>query len=210
MRPLKLAIPLVLVVALTAFLIRNPPAATTQVETASTEAFSSGSVHRMVAQEAAEQRNRDTAVAKYLAEVHAAEQARLTAARTEALRASRAKAAARAAKPATPRPTVAPQAHVSYSAGSIQDMICQSFGASCSKALRVAKCESGYNPRATNGQYRGLFQIGVRTHAARIAAHHDSDGRAWTADDMYDPAKNIVIALELSNGGRNWGPWECQ
>lgn len=114
-------------------------------------------------------------------------------------------AAARATRN-RPKPQVpvvtAPQ--VQYDAGSIQDTICKAFGAACQKALRVARCESGFRPNATNGQFRGLFQIGVRIHAELIRA------KGFTIDQMWEVGPNITMALQLSRGGTNWRAWECQ
>lgn len=56
------------------------------------------------------------------------------------------------------------------------------------KALRVATCESGLNPRARNGIYVGVFQIGYGSEDARENVRH--------AKQMRDD--------------RGWQPWECQ
>ena len=42
-----------------------------------------------------------------------------------------------------------------------QKAICHVFGSYCGEALRVARCESGYSVNAQNGQYLGLFQMGI-------------------------------------------------
>ena len=76
------------------------------------------------------------------------------------------------------------------------------YGWSGDTAIRVAACESGFNPRAanwgdSNGGSFGLFQINK--------AHRD-----WVDfGRIYDPAYNISVAYRLSGGGRNWGPWAC-
>ncbi len=63
-------------------------------------------------------------------------------------------------------------------------------------AVSVARCESGLNPHATNGQYLGLFQMG-HYHYWRF------DGQPWS-----DPEVNARAAAGLwADSG--WGPWEC-
>ena len=87
--------------------------------------------------------------------------------------------------------------------GGIQEAICNAFGRACAWALRVARCESGFNPRATNGSHRGLFQVSMRWHAARIAR------MGFTPDQMWEVGPNISVALAIYNeqGG---GPWQCK
>lgn len=72
-------------------------------------------------------------------------------------------------------------------------------------ALRVAKCESHYEPsaRRPGSQYTGVFQIGVDVHAERIA------NLGYSKSDMTDAGKNTKVAhdLWLDSG---WGPWECK
>jgi len=70
------------------------------------------------------------------------------------------------------------------------------------KAVRVAACESGFNPRAANwrdanGGSHGLFQIN--------GAH-----RGWVNfNRIYNPAYNINVAYRLSRGGNSWSAWSC-
>ena len=65
------------------------------------------------------------------------------------------------------------------------------------QAKRVARCESGLNPSATNGQYLGLFQMGGY-HYWRF------EGGAW--DDPYVNAR-AAGGLWLQSG---WQPWSCK
>lgn len=106
--------------------------------------------------------------------------------------------ASRARSAPTPRVTAAPAP-----VGNIQEAICNAFGRACAWALRVAKCESGFNPRATNGQFRGLFQIGVKYHAAR------TQRMGYTLDQLWEPGPNIAVALAIyhEQGG---SPWQCK
>jgi hypothetical protein len=70
----------------------------------------------------------------------------------------------------------------------VRMMIADYFQDEPTKALRVAQCESGFNPKATNGYYKGVFQIGGGSLIARENIEH---------------AKRI-------RDNRGWQPWECQ
>ena len=59
-------------------------------------------------------------------------------------------------------------------------------------ALLCIRRESGGAVRATNGRYRGLFQIDEAFSAGR-----------W---DLYDPKVNFHVAADLY-GRRGWQPW---
>lgn len=89
--------------------------------------------------------------------------------------------------------------------GHTPELIEKYWEADDSEALRVAYCESRYDERARRpgSQYVGAFQIGVRTHAARIRR------LGYTEEDMYDAGKNAVVAYDLWKDS-GWGPWECR
>ena len=73
------------------------------------------------------------------------------------------------------------------------------------QAVRVAACETGqtFDPGATNGSHRGLFQISTRWHAERVAR------LGFTLDQLWQARPNIAVAADLySESG--WGPWECR
>lgn len=82
------------------------------------------------------------------------------------------------------------------------------------EALRVADCESGYEPsaRRTGSQYTGVFQIGVETHAERIqrVGREMQEGVPYYEKDMYDAGKNTAVAWDLFKSSGGWGPWECK
>lgn len=110
---------------------------------------------------------------------------------------ARAKAARPSPAPATSIPT--------YPAGSIQDIITKAFtplGATAvAWGLRVARCESGYNPRAYNpaGPYYGLFQFLMSTF----------NTTPFAGQDIYDPVANAgAAAWKYGHGGA--GAWGCQ
>lgn len=65
------------------------------------------------------------------------------------------------------------------------------------QALVVARCESGYRTSATNGQYRGIFQMGS-PERARF-------GHGETALEQARAAYRYFVA-----SGRDWSPWQCR
>ncbi len=74
--------------------------------------------------------------------------------------------------------------------------ICRVFGPNCNDALAVARCESHFRTNARNGQYLGLFQMGLL--ARQLFGHGDS------ADEQAHAALRYFIA-----SGRDWSPWSC-
>jgi len=75
--------------------------------------------------------------------------------------------------------------------------ICRVFGADCNEALQVARCESGLRTDAQNGQYLGLFQMGLQ--ARRLFGHGD------TAEIQARAARRYFFV-----SGRDWSPWSCK
>jgi len=101
--------------------------------------------------------------------------------------------------------------------GELQDMIRQGFAQFgpevAEEAVRVAGCESTGDP---SGQHLdpnavgdegeiGLFQIHPKYHTARAAKF------GWSMNDLFDPAKNIVVAVDILAEKRGrWSPtWSC-
>jgi hypothetical protein len=139
---------------------------------------------------------------------------RLVAAEAEAAAAAAAQAAAqqaalqaqaRAAARSTPAPAPTATAIPSYPPGTVQDIITRAFtpyGATAvAWGLRVARCESGYNPRAYNpaGPYYGLFQFLMSTFKAT----------PYGGQDIYDPVANAsAAAWKYGQGGA--GAWGCR
>lgn len=54
----------------------------------------------------------------------------------------------------------------------------------------MAYQESRFNPTVSNGKYYGLMQINVKIHSKRIERY------GYTAEDMFDPYKNLVVAAD--------------
>ena len=90
-----------------------------------------------------------------------------------------------------------------YGGGAVQDIIRAAFApygpGAVEWGLRVARCESGYNPRAVNGAgpYYGLFQFLTSTFRAT----------PYGGGDIFDAATNArAAAWKFANGGANaWG-----
>lgn len=65
------------------------------------------------------------------------------------------------------------------------------------KAHCIAHRESGYNPSAVNGQYRGIFQLG-RNYDGTISV--TNDGNVW------NPYTNAMVA-RIAFLASGWRPW---
>ena len=75
--------------------------------------------------------------------------------------------------------------------------ICRVFGTYCAEALQVARCESRLHTSAQNGEYLGLFQMGIQ--ARRLFGHGDS------AEEQAHAALRYFVF-----SGRDWSPWSCR
>ena len=146
------------------------------------------------------------AAAERAAQQQAAEQqaAAARAAQQQALAAQQAAQAAQAQAQAVSRQA---QAQVSAApAGSIQQIIVNAFTpqgqAAVDWGLRIAKCESGYNPYAQNPSgASGLFQFMPSTFA------NTPPGRA--GGSIWDPTANAQAAAWMYSQGRQ-AEWECR
>lgn len=86
--------------------------------------------------------------------------------------------------------------------GDVEAAIHLAWGNEGTRAVRVARCESGLRPAARNGPHAGLFQVNVRIHAARIAR------MGFTTAQMYEAGPNIAVAHALW-AEQGWRPWTC-
>lgn len=109
--------------------------------------------------------------------------------------------------PPAPAPAAAdaPAEPRSYTAAEVEAIILDVFGPGDGPAaVRVARCESGLNPRAISrgGANWGLFQIN-KVHRGRV----ESMGHRW--EDLLDPRVNAEVAKAIFDGS-GWRPWACQ
>jgi len=68
------------------------------------------------------------------------------------------------------------------------------FGVSYWSLYNVSRCESNHYPGATNGRYKGLFQLG------------------WAPFGLspYDPVANALSAAQTVAHDGSWRQWECR
>jgi hypothetical protein len=73
------------------------------------------------------------------------------------------------------------------------------FGAYGDQAVKVADCETGgsFSVWASNGQYKGLFQMGSSERA-----RYGHGNNAWAQSRA---AKRYFVAT-----GKDWSPWSCK
>lgn len=81
------------------------------------------------------------------------------------------------------------------------------FGVSHSRALAIAKCESGHNPFNSNGTHDGLFAQSRKYWASRVAAfnaavpHNPVSGTVWNA---FDNARVSARMMKLRPSLADW------
>jgi soluble lytic murein transglycosylase-like protein len=153
--------------------------------------------------QAAAQLSKISADRNQAAQVVQQTQATVQAAQAEAGRAAQAAQAQAVASRAQSLNQVAQTA--AAAPGSIQQIIVQSFQplgqAAVDWGLRIAKCESGYNPNAINPSgAAGLFQFMPSTF------RNTPPGRA--GGSIWDPSANAQAAAWMYSQGRQ-GEWEC-
>jgi hypothetical protein len=82
----------------------------------------------------------------------------------------------------------------------IPDMIRDEFDGHADDALRVASCESKFDPNAYYGGAVGVFQI--------MASAHDWRVKKVRGRDLHDARTNIRVARHLFEE-QGWQPWTC-
>jgi len=95
----------------------------------------------------------------------------------------------------TPKPVAPPVHEAVANSGSVQDIIlaaASSHGVDGGWMVRIARCESGLNPRAINpaGPWIGLFQFAPATF------------RGHGGTDIYSPTQQANIAAAMLAGGQ--------
>ncbi len=112
-------------------------------------------------------------------------------------------ASAAQAAPAPSNPAPSAPAPASPSGGSVQGMIEATFGGYAWQALRVAGCESSYNPSAVNSSSgaSGVFQFMPATWA----------GTPYAGYSVFNAWANVHAAYWLfQRDGYSWREWSCQ
>lgn len=72
-----------------------------------------------------------------------------------------------------------------------------------SEAMSVARCESGFNPRAYNaGGYAGVYQHAVRYWRER-AQRWGLAGRS-----VFNGRANVIVSIRMAHA-EGWGAWGC-
>lgn len=79
-----------------------------------------------------------------------------------------------------------------------------SHGLDGNAAVRVATCESGLNPRASNGSHDGLFQQ-ARSYWAARSRQYGMAGRS-----AYDPYANATVSAGMVRDTGGWSHWSCR
>lgn len=96
--------------------------------------------------------------------------------------------------------------------GNIQQIIIDAanrYGVDPNRALRIAKCESGFNPNAVNYGYNengypsGLFQHISGYWGARAAKY------GYAGASVFDPVANANVTMGMWRDGQA-GLWECR
>jgi len=70
------------------------------------------------------------------------------------------------------------------------------------KALRVARCESGFDPHAKGGGNGGVFQQRLVYWPGR-AKHYGFKG--WS---VYNGRANVIVSIRMAHKV-GWSPWSC-
>jgi len=70
------------------------------------------------------------------------------------------------------------------------------------KAISVAECESGLNPKAHNPPYAGVYQHDENRWSKRAQTY----GHA--GESVFDAYANVDVALQMARDS-GWGPWGC-
>jgi len=84
----------------------------------------------------------------------------------------------------------------------ITGMIKREFGKHADEALRIAYCESRFNPDdVSSAGAVGVFQIRPVDHGWRVKKIKD-------AKDLFDPWTNVQVAHHIFEH-QGWSPWVC-
>jgi hypothetical protein len=94
------------------------------------------------------------------------------------------------------------QQHKKKKPKTIEAMIEQEFGKHADEALRIAYCESRFNPHdVSSAGAVGVFQIRPVDHGWRLKKIKDGK-------DLFDPWTNVRVAHHIYEH-QGWSPWVC-
>jgi hypothetical protein len=99
--------------------------------------------------------------------------------------------------------TATPSSALTHDQREVRHLIREAFPHHYQEAWRVSWCESRWDRHATNGQYRGVFQLSTSWRGYFKGLHP-----GWH-DVAYTPRQNIQAAHAIFRGG-GWSAWECQ
>lgn len=101
-------------------------------------------------------------------------------------------------KPApTPSPTPTTSPGTTYTRSQVIEGIRRGWDGDDDEAIDVARCESGLNPRATNGPFLGLWQFRIETWRSYGGTGDPRD---------HSPEDQTRVAWKLHQN-RGWAPW---
>ena len=75
-------------------------------------------------------------------------------------------------------------------------------GIDAQRVLMIARCESGFNPRADSGYYKGIFQHDPNYWAGRAAKY------GYGGASYFDVDAQIGVSTSMMAGG-GWSHWGC-
>lgn len=99
----------------------------------------------------------------------------------------------------TKRPAVAGPAEIIAKINSVSS----AKGIDGNRVAAIAKCESGFNPNADSGYYKGLFQHDPRYWDSRAAKY------GFSGASIYDVDAQIGVSTSMMAAG-GWSHWGCK
>lgn len=76
-----------------------------------------------------------------------------------------------------------------------------------SKAVSIARCESGFNPHARLGQFSGVFQQGSSWWRGRFRQYNPNHGYKLSRS-IWNARSNIVVSIRMMHNV-GLAPWSC-
>lgn len=106
-----------------------------------------------------------------------------------------------------PLPTTTLPEYADEAMSDVEWAIRSTFPETPDRAVRIARCESGLDPDALNGEHVGIMQIATKVHARLIAK------LGYTVGDLFGIRANLHVARAIFDGAdggpRGWAAWTC-